>query len=1349
MQPSPPAPPATSGKTGPSGRKQRVLPKSTDDRGGRLAQGPAKDTTGMAKSSSIDMVPDAEIDAVMSGTDATLDKSRRHSSKRKIFGGTKVKQGAWRVKGAHAKISGTPAFRPRFMHIRTSLSRHPTVVWMTAGQEIANSVSARKQKWVVGRIMADVDSNGRVRFKYSTPKNETKEEQVLAAHLEEPSPEQVKSFQSRTLNFVAGQNDLKKQQVSAYKGNIMKLSQKFLDTERPLDRMSRTGYQVGVVVQNPDPDIVLQWENGEESDLLAPADLVEATEKEILRFKQSLGYRRYLEKNTRVMKEEVNANNQTNLENRYWGPGMMAKFEAKQGVWKTGRVLNDPTKGLLGEELQFDEMHDSKPRQVTRGEVQLLMTDGELSAPIRLSLLKEVDSVEESRFYERLRRTYDSQRNDNDDPEKLLLKLQQLKETKKEENKKLPIYTNRQQLSLDPEEAKIAMLADGTMQHGLDRCDLICSTDVRPWDKLEQVPESHLFLVLNIPQRLASAEKLCAALNGAGCYTSTRHRIYQSMTVYTHLNAKHTYAILQYKQDPAKQRPYPSQTGKRIHSPVDLLRKGFSITDDNGSELKIVGCKRWSMVRGPFKTEISDDITRRLNMRPEKVHPCKQACPCPLPYEPTSPQRTIWNAVLFMLCIYVAVSVPVQVFFMTDDHIFFFQTSPSVAGLVDTAIDLAFVLDILLNFRTAYYDADNHLVRDGKMIAKQYGKSWFVVDALSILPAVTSFAAARMFKVFRIVRLLKLLRVLHMRKLFSKLMVTGFMPLDNLLAFVMKWQKPCSLLAGTLYLAHFLACVWFFIGIELSKAPKSDTGPNSPELPLPSWHPPADYEVGRDSWIGVAVGNGHMPGNQPDLWTKYVASFYWAITVLSTVGYGDIFPITNLEKGFSIMVQLLGCMVFGTLTGALASHNVNATRAGEKVREEMEFLQEYFNIHQIPFELQEKVKRIAAYKYRKSAVNEAEMLDGLPSSIQRELRDASSGGDRHIYERLPLLCDAFQGSHTDSNLENAILHQMKRGAYQNTNDCGLSIYKEGDRDREIYFVIKGQVRLSSVKSDTQYIIDEGSFFGERELFFERRFDGTYNALSEAALERGIDIDGRPRQHTAKVVSPGVAEVLYVGWTDILQWTDLGKDKNSLIGKQNGKPVKQGELMLEKLRAKAAERVLQDDNFMIQRSRDRFAVIDPSKTSLKYEALRRHLCIPINQWVDAVYKQRMNLELAGSERARRKEALMQKKEIYRMAKDKNAKEDDQLKAKEFAACHIQKAWRKQHVRGTAAQKPDDLKDLIESETARVERRLDSVRSEMSDKSEQLEGCIIEQFQKVMQYVEDNAADTKNDVEVRNA
>ena len=43
-----------------------------------------------------------------------------------------------------------------------------------------------------------------------------------------------------------------------------------------------------------------------------------------------------------------------------------------------------------------------------------------------------------------------------------------------------------------------------------------------------------------------------------------------------------------------------------------------------------------------------------------------------------------------------------------------------------------------------------------------------------------------------------------------------------------------------------------------------------------------------------------------DLSEKYLASFYWAVQSLTTVGYGDLQPDTEDGKIVSIMVMLIG-----------------------------------------------------------------------------------------------------------------------------------------------------------------------------------------------------------------------------------------------------------------------------------------------------------------------------------------------------------------------------------------------------------------------------------------------------------
>ena len=40
---------------------------------------------------------------------------------------------------------------------------------------------------------------------------------------------------------------------------------------------------------------------------------------------------------------------------------------------------------------------------------------------------------------------------------------------------------------------------------------------------------------------------------------------------------------------------------------------------------------------------------------------------------------------------------------------------------------------------------------------------------------------------------------------------------------------------------------------------------------------------------------------------------YWAITVLTTTGYGDITPVSELERVFNIVVFVMGILMYATV----------------------------------------------------------------------------------------------------------------------------------------------------------------------------------------------------------------------------------------------------------------------------------------------------------------------------------------------------------------------------------------------------------------------------------------------------
>ncbi|MDX1639468.1 MAG: ion transporter [Balneolaceae bacterium] len=58
---------------------------------------------------------------------------------------------------------------------------------------------------------------------------------------------------------------------------------------------------------------------------------------------------------------------------------------------------------------------------------------------------------------------------------------------------------------------------------------------------------------------------------------------------------------------------------------------------------------------------------------------------------------------------------------------------------------------------------------------------------------------------------------------------------------------------------------------------------------------------------------------QPDQFSSIPAAMWWGIATLTTVGYGDIYPVTTLGKMLGTVVALLGIGIFALPAGIIAS----------------------------------------------------------------------------------------------------------------------------------------------------------------------------------------------------------------------------------------------------------------------------------------------------------------------------------------------------------------------------------------------------------------------------------------------
>lgn len=72
---------------------------------------------------------------------------------------------------------------------------------------------------------------------------------------------------------------------------------------------------------------------------------------------------------------------------------------------------------------------------------------------------------------------------------------------------------------------------------------------------------------------------------------------------------------------------------------------------------------------------------------------------------------------------------------------------------------------------------------------------------------------------------------------------------------------------------------------------------------------------------------------QPEAFPNIVASFWWAVATLTTVGYGDVYPITGWGKFISGIIALIGIGMVALPTGILSSAFMDKIEQGKQADE--------------------------------------------------------------------------------------------------------------------------------------------------------------------------------------------------------------------------------------------------------------------------------------------------------------------------------------------------------------------------------------------------------------------------------
>ncbi|CAK9031791.1 unnamed protein product [Durusdinium trenchii] len=322
---------------------------------------------------------------------------------------------------------------------------------------------------------------------------------------------------------------------------------------------------------------------------------------------------------------------------------------------------------------------------------------------------------------------------------------------------------------------------------------------------------------------------------------------------------------------------------------------------------------------------------------------------------PSSFTFLFWNLIFLIVLFYDCVSFPLSAFRI--EHLFL---TPNVVAAT------FWTFDFILSFFVGYDTADGVIETQLSKTAARYARTWMLPDLIVIVvdwvmlylalaendSSSNPAGFARIGKSVRYMRIMRVMRLLRLRKIQEAMHQAD--EFINMQYFSII-QKLIMNMVWILLLSHFIGCGWYAIGME--------------------GFDPQD-------WISA---NGI---SDRSLEYRYLTALHWSITQF-TPGSMNIQPVNSIERLYSVVVLVLGMVVFSSTVSSITAAINNLKDINAVYKHQIWTLRRYFREQGISATLTHRVLRYTETmikpKYQKVDVEKVHIMTMLPQMLTKEV----------------------------------------------------------------------------------------------------------------------------------------------------------------------------------------------------------------------------------------------------------------------------------------------------------------------------------------------------------------------------